>query len=431
MQSFNLFTNWLNETVAIPLETYIWKPVGDTLFPDANATKIPATPTQDPEASAPIIWLLGKTGAGKSSIVQTLTGEGRVQVGSGFRPCTKTASIFNFPVEAPLLRFLDTRGLEESGYDPAEDLALCAKHASCIIAVAKVTDPNQSTVIAAVRTARATHPDWPVLVALTGLHETYQANSDHIQPYPFGPDGRPSEREGAVPQRLRALLEFQHRQFADLPGSAPVRFVPIDFTQPGDGFSDLGYGASALEGAIVELAPGALSARLRELADGGNNEINSAVFAAILSWSFIAGAGGLIPVPFVDAGVITVAIAGLLRALARFYKIELTAQVFAAFGSSLGSGVLISWLARYAGREALKLIPFVGTPAGMALSSAAAFAFVFAIGHAASTYFGYLKRGEAVPEDAIKDAFQRAIEEGFKRAKRGASEPQSDVEKPQ
>ena len=39
-------------------------------------------------------------------------------------PCTRTSRVYPFPTpEVPLLTFLDTRGVDEPGYDPAEDIA--------------------------------------------------------------------------------------------------------------------------------------------------------------------------------------------------------------------------------------------------------------------------------------------------------------------
>ena len=72
---------------------------------------------------APVVWLLGKVQSGKTSIIRTLTQTSTAEIGSGFAPCTRTSRVFDFPAEAPIIRFLDTRGLGEVAYDPAEDIA--------------------------------------------------------------------------------------------------------------------------------------------------------------------------------------------------------------------------------------------------------------------------------------------------------------------
>src|SRR5438477_1079915 len=71
----------------------------------------------------PVFWLFGKTQSGKTSIIKYLTGADQAEIGQGFKPCTRFARQYQFPTaEAPLLTFLDTRGLEEPGYDPQEEI---------------------------------------------------------------------------------------------------------------------------------------------------------------------------------------------------------------------------------------------------------------------------------------------------------------------
>jgi len=71
----------------------------------------------------PVFWLYGKTQSGKTSLIRFLTGADEAEIGQGFKPCTRFSRQYLFPTaEAPLLVFLDTRGVDEPGYDPAEDL---------------------------------------------------------------------------------------------------------------------------------------------------------------------------------------------------------------------------------------------------------------------------------------------------------------------
>src|SRR3990167_7726302 len=74
---------------------------------------------------APVFWLLGKAQSGKTSIIRAIPGSSRAEIGGGFRPCTRTAPVYSFPTEDDcLVRFLDTRGLGEVAYDPAEDIGV-------------------------------------------------------------------------------------------------------------------------------------------------------------------------------------------------------------------------------------------------------------------------------------------------------------------
>jgi len=61
----------------------------------------------------PVFWLYGKTQSGKTSLIKFLTGADEAEIGEGFRPCTRYSRQYQFPTpDAPLLTFLDTRGVE-------------------------------------------------------------------------------------------------------------------------------------------------------------------------------------------------------------------------------------------------------------------------------------------------------------------------------
>src|SRR5262245_30671649 len=137
----------------------------------------------------PVFWLFGKTQSGKTSIVKFLTGAERAEIGRGFQPCTRFSSRFAFPnEEAPVLTFLDTRGLDEPGYDAAEDLAGFDSEAHVVLVVVKALDHAQENVRKNLKKLRDARPRRPVVLVLTCLHEAYP-QQQHVLPYPFGPDG--------------------------------------------------------------------------------------------------------------------------------------------------------------------------------------------------------------------------------------------------
>ena len=218
---------------------------------DVESTDLLTKATSDVDQlardAAPIIWLLGKTGAGKSSVIAKLTGATHAEVGNGFVPCTRTAQLFDFPQEAPLLRFLDTRGLGEAGYDPSEDLAWSRSQAHLVLVVMKASDPSQEEVLAAVKKIRKEQPDWPMLVVQTGLHDLYSPDeADHPAPYPFN-EGWERHPPDNVPRRLHNALEYQRSLFAKTKGGKPL-FVPVDFTLEADGFEPHDYGHANADG---------------------------------------------------------------------------------------------------------------------------------------------------------------------------------------
>src|SRR5471032_2631921 len=116
----------------------------------------------------PVFWLFGKTQSGKTSVVKYLTGADRAEIGKGFRPCTRFSSLYQFPTpEAPLATFLDTRGLDEPGYDPAEDLARFNNEAHVVVVVVKVLDHAQENVLKHLTTLRQAQRRRPVVLVLT------------------------------------------------------------------------------------------------------------------------------------------------------------------------------------------------------------------------------------------------------------------------
>src|SRR5881227_1964852 len=116
----------------------------------------------------PVFWLFGKTQSGKTSIIRYLTGAEDAEIGQGFQPCTRFSRRYQFPTaEAPLVTFLDTRGLDEPGYDAHEDLAQFNTQAHVVIVTVKALDHAQEHVLEHLRTIRRAQPARPVVLALT------------------------------------------------------------------------------------------------------------------------------------------------------------------------------------------------------------------------------------------------------------------------
>ncbi|EDP63585.1 hypothetical protein BAL199_07628 [alpha proteobacterium BAL199] len=302
-------------------------------------------------SNAPVVWLLGKTGAGKTSIVAALTGDDAAEIGNGFQPCTRTARVFDLPPEAPLLRFLDTRGLAENGYDPAEDIAWCGSQAHLLLVVARVDDPDQNLVIETARAARRSRRDWPVVVAQTHLHTLYSPGGRHPTSYPY--TGGPEDlANSAVPQRLREALKHQRDLFGTLPGPAPI-FLPLDLTHTTDGFAPPNFGIEALIGTLQKAAPEAIKPILQTRMNAAGDPIRASCEGVILGYASTTAGAGSTPVPLVGIGGLIGGNALMLRALANRYDVAWTAADFAAFVAALGSAALLWFGVRYAGTGSL------------------------------------------------------------------------------
>ena len=301
--SWHRLRHWLGKRSNQLLQAAMFGP-GDIRAREAAA--------QAAAADAPVVWLLGKAQAGKSSIAAALTGA-PIAIGQGFRPITRTASVYDFPPEAPRIRFLDTRGLAEAGYDPAEDIAWCRARAHLVLAVLRVQDQAPAPLPALLDRIRRADPATPIVIAQTALHDAYAPGETHALPYPWTGTAADDPRQDA----LRRMLASQRAAFAALPGAAP-RFVPIDFTQPGDGLSPPDYGFDALVGALAAVADARLAALLaavRATAEGSLDRV-------ILWHAGAAAAADAVPVAGL-AGAAAVQ-ARLLQALAVRYGVVWT-----------------------------------------------------------------------------------------------------------
>ena len=345
---------------------------------------------------APVFWMLGKTQSGKTSIIHYLTGADAAVIGSGFRPCTKTSRQFQFPTaDAPLLSFLDTRGVDEPGYDPAEDIAAFDPQTHVVIVTVKATDFGQGNIRAALEPIRRASPSRPVILCVTCLNEAIP-RQPHPTPYPFGvlaSEGHESPVLDTVPEPLRRGIDEHRRAFADLFDTC----VPIDLTKPEDGFADPDYGGEFLKQALLQALPAAYRQtllRLKEATEALKDVHLRHAVPVIIGFSSLAATAGAIPIPFVDLFLLPGIQTRMVNQLAQMYGQPMTAERFKELATSLGIGIL----ARQAVREVVKFIPYVGSVAGAAV----AWASTYALGRAFCYYYQAYCEGHVPDAQALK-----------------------------
>lgn len=381
----------------------------------ASVSQIDPRIAEQAGSLAPIVWLLGKVQSGKSSIVRALLPETEeVAIGYGFRPCTASARIYDFPPEAPLIRFLDTRGLGETSYDPDEDLAFAESHSHLLIVVLKALDHQQDAVLKAVAHVRRRHGNWPIVVAQTSLHEAYPPQMQHPDPYPFITDDPARLASANVPSDLIRSLAHQRRMFADLPGSGPVEFVPIDFTRPDDGFVPANYGVAQLQEALARVAPQALVTALTEARDDAGDPAARRARPIILGYATAAAAADVVPI----AGMVAVpgVQATLLHKIAQLYGVPWDRRTYAEFAGALGGGLVARYAGGYGIRQLTKLIPVYGQTAGAAAAAAMSFATTYALGRAACTFARRRKAGVVEPAE-VRHTYALALTEALRMVK--------------
>jgi uncharacterized protein (DUF697 family) len=357
----------------------------------------------------PVFWLLGKTQSGKTSLVRYLTGADRAEIGKGFQPCTRFSSRYCFPSEqAPLLTFLDTRGLDEAGYDPAEDIARFDDEAHLVLVTVKALDHAQENVCTQLKRIRDAQPRRPVVLVLTCLHEAYP-QKQHPDSYPFDAQGLLLPNAPQVPEGLVASLDEQRRRFAGLVD----RCVAVDLTPKVEGFQEPNFGGEQLRGVLLDVLPDAQAQTLRTL-DVAQRDLQD-LFArealpTIIGYSTLAATAGAVPIPVVDMVLISAVQTGMVHELARFYGQPLTAKRLGELAGALGMGLL----GREAGRSLIKVIPGLGTVLGSVAGGALAGASTFALGKAFCFYYSAVLEGHVPTTEDLrryyKDQYQRAEE---------------------
>jgi uncharacterized protein (DUF697 family) len=357
----------------------------------------------------PVFWLYGKTQSGKTSLIRYLTGAEDAEIGQGFKPCTRYSRIYEFPThEAPLLTFLDTRGVDEPAYDPAEDLARFDAEAHVVVITVKVLDHALENLLDHFRPIRKARPGRPVVLALTCLHEAYP-QEQHLLPYPFAPqaaeeasrngsgNGQVAGKPPAVSPDLERSIQEQKRRFEGLVNVV----VPIDLTLPEDGFNDPHYGGPHLKQALLDVLPAAYRHTLLTL-DTATRELQDLyarhALPHILGYSSLAASAGLFPIPWVDLLLIPGVQTRMIYHLAEYYGQPLRGRRFMELASTLGLGLVM----RQAVRELVKFIPIVGSVTGAALAGAS----TLALGKAFCYYYTAVHQGHVPRPEELKRYYE-------------------------
>lgn len=348
-----------------------------------------------PNLPIPVFWLLGKTQAGKTSVIRALTGSSRAEIGNHFQPCTRRSSFYDFPSEQhPIMRFLDTRGLGEAAYDSEPELAWCADQAHLLMVVTRAADMNLAELLKTVRHIHGKRPDWPIIVVQTALHDAYAGAFDHVEPYPYARNPWPA----AVPPALAQALTHQRGYFQGL----PAQFVAVDLTLPEDGFGTVDYGLDALWDAIETAYPAGVIGLLRD-SEHHRSFLDFHARQAhphIIGYSVVNMALGAIPVAGLP--LVIAAQAKLFHSIAALYNLKLTPRLYAEFTGLIGMGMGFGLL----GRELIKLIPVYGSAAAGLYAGA----MTYALGRAFCRYLHGVKRGALPDAGAVREAYADAFQ---------------------
>ncbi len=363
--------------------TVFFKQVFDFINPDENE-EIKKASEQWSE-QLPTLWLLGKTGAGKSSLIQAFTGDTSIEIGNGFSPCTKTAQRYDYPQGKPIMRFLDTRGLSEADYDPVEDIKTFEKSSHALLLVVKAEEPEQSDLIHSIKKIRETGAIKHLLVVHTGI---------------LSVDAK---------ERDQAINHNQH-QVEDAWGEK-IDSVSVDLSV-GDKSS---YGIKNLIDETSKILP-FINTLMDDKSHTSREEENFNLLRTEIIWySGSAGVSDLVP----GVGIVSVpAIQGkMLHSLANQYGIDWDKQAFMEFVGILGTGFAVKYSAKFAIREAVKFIPVYGQTVGAGTAAVISSASTYALGRVACKYLYHKSKGETVSKSELQNLYKDALRKGKEVAK--------------
>ncbi|MCV6590052.1 MAG: GTP-binding DUF697 domain-containing protein [Marinobacterium sp.] len=335
----------------------------------------------------PVVWLLGNTGAGKSSLIRTITADSQVEIGNGFQPCTASSMQYAFPAERPLLTFLDTRGLGEAGYDAADDIDWCQARSHALVVVMKLTDMSQQPVLSALQQIADSRQGFQLLLVQTGCEQL------------------------AAEARTQAL--HYQRQQLDACWRQPYRAVVVDF-EPLQGEP---VGLDGLRQQLAEMLP--VVAQLQS--DNQHSDQEAANFSRLRTevlWYAGAAAAsdavpavGLVAVPGIQAK--------MLHSLASRYGVAWDRRALGEFIAALGAGFGVQYAGNLGVRQLSKLIPGYGQTVGAALAATVSFAATWALGRVACHYLYHKSRGEPIDEQALQAMYKQAFD-SMKRQRLGS-----------
>jgi uncharacterized protein (DUF697 family) len=212
-----------------------------------------------------------------------------------------------------------------------------------------------------------------------------------------------------LPDTLTKSLVYQQDQFGKRLGGGALRFVPIDFTQPEDGFVPADYGREALIAALIAAAPSAVALALAELPGAVDATGADKADSHILGFALAAGASDAVPF----AGIVAVPVvqATMLRQLAKLHGANWDRRAYAEFLGALGTGTLVRTASSFGIRQLVKLVPVYGQTVGAAAAAAASFAATYAIGKAASYFLS--RRGRGVRAEHVAKVYRETLERAF------------------
>lgn len=387
------------------------------------------------EQRAPAFALVGRRGAGKSSLVNALLGTKAAEVGH-VKSQTGRGRWFDHKTDRGTLSVLDTRGIQE-GSKPAEDdgakdavtsivVELKKKAPDVILFLVKATEADSAIDADLVALERVyaeierQHRFRPPLVAIA-------THSDVVEPKGTRLHKASEEPTEDVEEKLARISEIEHHLEDKIkargklgPHLVWTRAISsyMSFRDDGRVRADERWRIDELVGTLFKHIPDAGRGTFVRIARvrGLQEDLASSMTRATAT--LCAGVAAL-PIPVADVIPITTLQITLVAAIAWLSGRPLDKRAAAEFLGAMGANVGAAFLFREGARA---LIKFVFPGAGSMVSGAVAFAGTLAIGAAAREFF--LRGG------SIEDAKRVFAKEKSKAEKEADKKDDDQQDKP-
>lgn len=340
------------------------------------------------------IVVAGKTGAGKSTLINTVFGDELAKTGTG-HPVTK--EVKEISKEGYPLRIYDTVGLELGQKDQntsKENIIKLIKD--------KMNTRDYDQMI---------HCIWYCVVGDCSRFEDEEANFVNELSEKFGDIPVIVVITKSATSMSKELQE--HIEKLNLNIAKTIRVLAVD-CQIDEDYVKKAYGCDELVDFVVENIPAKAQKAFIAAQKISLKHKRALANAAVMTTAAAAAAEGFIPLPFSDALALIPTQIGMIGTITATYGLKLSKSNMAAVITSLVGTQMVTIAGKSIVSAALKMIPGLGTILGGTISGATASVLTIALGETFICIMDKIALGEMKVSDLQDDDKMKEFKDMFK-----------------